>query len=200
MKGSLIIVAFFALGVVLGLKVDALLPVVESNLSMYVLYALMFTVGLSIGCDKQALNALRNQNMKVILLPVGTILGSLAGAAIISPLVFNVSLRDILAISGGFGYYSLSSIILTEYRGAEIGTIALVANIVREIAALLGAPLFLKYFGRLAPISAAGATSLDTLLPVITKFSGKEFVVVSIFHGLVLELTVPILVTFLAGL
>lgn len=200
MKGSLIIVGFFVIGVFLGINIDMLLPIVESDITIYVLYALMLTVGISIGSDKKALDALRNQDLKVILLPIGTILGTIIAAVIISPLIFGVRLTDVIAISGGFGYYSLSSIILTEYRGAEIGTIALVTNIAREIIALLAAPLLLKYFGRLAPISAAGATSLDTLLPIITRFSGKEFVVISIFHGLVLELTVPILVTFLAQL
>lgn len=200
MRGSFIIVGFFVVGLFLGLYVDFLLPVVESDITIYVLYALMFTVGISIGCDKKALNSLRNQDLKVILLPLGTIFGTIIAATLVSPLIFGVRLTDVIAISGGFGYYSLSSIILTEYRGAEIGTIALVANIAREIIALLAAPLLLRYFGRLAPISAAGATSLDTLLPIITRFSGKEFVVISIFHGLVLELTVPVLVTFLAQL
>ena len=167
---------------------------------MYVLYCLMFTVGLSIGCDKNALNALRTQDLKVILLPIGTIAGTLLGALAVYPLVSDTPMQDVLAIASGFGYYSLSSIILTEYRGAEIGTIALMANITREIITLLAAPLLVTLFGKLAVISSAGATSLDTLLPIVAKFSGKEFVIVSIFHGLILELTVPILVTFLAGL
>ncbi len=198
MKGSLIIVGFFVLGVVLGLSIDQLEFIVESDISMYVLYCLMFTVGIGIGCDKNALNALKTQDFKVILLPIGTILGTLLGALIVSPLVFGVELRDILGIASGFGYYSLSSIILTEYRGAEVGTIALVSNIIREIFTILAAPLLVRYFGKLSVISSAGATSLDTLLPIIAKFSGSEFVIISIFHGLVLELTVPLLVTFLA--
>ena len=200
MKGSLIIVGFFVVGVILGINIDALDILVESNISMYVLYCLMFTVGLSIGCDKNALNALRTQDLKVILLPIGTIAGTLLGALAVYPLVSDTPMQDVLAIASGFGYYSLSSIILTEYRGAEIGTIALMANITREIITLLAAPLLVTLFGKLAVISSAGATSLDTLLPIVAKFSGKEFVIVSIFHGLILELTVPILVTFLAGL
>lgn len=193
MKGSLIIVAFFAVGVVLGLTVESLVVVTEY--SSYVLYALMFTVGVSIGCDKKTLNSLRNQDLRVVLLPVATIIGTTAAAILISPLITGLSLKEVLAVSAGFGYYSLSSIIITEYSGAEIGTIALIANIVREIMALLLAPIMVRWFSPLGLISASGATSLDTLLPIITRFSGKEFVVISIFHGLVMELTVPVLVT-----
>lgn len=193
MKGSLIIVVFFVVGVVLGLNIDILANVAQY--SSYVLYALMFTVGVSIGCDKKTLNSLRNQDLRVILLPVATIIGTTAAGLLIYPFLTGMSLKEVLAVSSGFGYYSLSSIIITEYSGAEVGTIALIANIVREIAALLMAPLMVRWFSPLGLISAAGATSLDTLLPIITRFSGKEFVVISIFHGLVMELTVPVLVT-----
>lgn len=195
MRGSLIIVAFFAIGVILGLNIDELRQLADGDISKYVLYALMLTVGISIGCDKKTLNSLKNQSLRVVLLPVATIIGTTVAALLISPLLTGLTLKETLAIASGFGYYSLSSIIITEYSGAEIGTIALMANIVREIMALLLAPIMVKWFSPLALISASGATSLDTLLPIITRFSGRQFVVISIFHGLVLELTVPILVT-----
>lgn len=195
MKGSLIIVAFFVVGLIFGLNLDVLKSFAESDVSSYVLYGLMFSVGISIGCDKKTLNSLRNQDLRVVLLPVATIIGTLGATLLLTPLMTGMSLREVLAVAAGFGYYSLSSIIITEYSGAEIGTIALIANIVREIMALLMAPLMVRWFSPLALISASGATSLDTLLPIITRFSGKEFVVISIFHGLVMELTVPVLVT-----
>lgn len=43
----------------------------------------------------------------------------------------------------------------------ELGTIALLANIFREMTALIGAPLIRKYFGQLAPISAVGSDCGD---------------------------------------
>ena len=100
-----------------------------------------------------------------------------------------------MAVGAGFGYYPLSSIFITEYKGAELGTIALLSNILREIIALLGASLFVKFFGRLAPISVGGATTMDTTLPIITRYCGKEFVIISIFHGFIVDFSVPFLVT-----
>lgn len=129
-----------------------------------------------------------------------TILGTLAGTAVVSLLLTHRSLTDCLAIGSGFGYYSLSSIFITEYRGAELGTIALLANISRELLTLLAAPLLARWFGPLAPISAGGATTMDTTLPVITRVSGQEFVVVSIFHGFVTDFSVPFLVTLFCSL
>ena len=78
-----------------------------------------------------------------------------------------------------------------------LGVIALLSNIMRELITLLATPIFLKYFGKLAPIAAGGATSMDTTLPIITKFSGKDYAIIAIFSGTVLTILVPFLVTFI---
>ena len=99
-------------------------------------------------------------------------------------------------INSGFAYYSLSSIFITEYRGAELGTIALLANIIREMLTLLGAPLMARWFGPLAPISAGGATTMDTTLPILSQTVGQRYIALSIYHGFVVDFTVPFLVSW----
>lgn len=196
MKGSITIVAFFIAGILIARFIDIPSSVTGDKLTVYALYLLMFLVGISIGSDKKALQALRQQDLKLVLVPLATILGTLAGSVLISFALQGRSITDCLAVGSGFGYYSLSSIFITQYKGAELGTIALVSNIMRELIALLAAPLLVRYFGKLAPISAGGATTADTTLPIITKFSGKEFVIISIIHGITVDLSVPFLVTF----
>lgn len=200
LKGSLVIVSFFAAGAMAGYC--GLLPfdLSETNVSFYALVALMFCVGLSVGSDPQMLQNFRQLKLRLVLLPVMTIAGTLAGASVVSLLLEQRSLTDCLAVGSGFGYYSLSSIFITEYRGAELGTIALLANISREIVTLLTAPLLVRWFGNLAPIAAGGATTMDTTLPVITRTAGQAFVVVSIFHGFVVDFSVPFLVTLFCSL
>ena len=196
MKGSIIIVSFFIAGVLLGRFVDVPSLFIAEEPTLYALYALMFLVGISIGSDKKALEALKHQNLKIVLVPLATLIGTLGGSALISLALSGKSLTDCLAVGSGFGYYSLSTIFITQYKGAELGTIALVSNILRELIALLAAPLLVRYFGKLAPISVGGATTADTTLPIITKFCGKEFVIISIVHGITVDLSVPFLVTF----
>ena len=201
MKGSLIIVSFFVLGTLCG--VFHLIPidiVVDSKVSFYALCALMFSVGLSVGNDPQTLKNFRSLNPRLIFLPIMTILGTLAGSAAVSLILTHRSLTDCLAVGSGFGYYSLSSIFITEYKGAELGTIALLANISREILTLLAAPLLVRWFGNPAPISAGGATTMDTTLPITTRTAGQQFVVVSISHGFVVDFSVPFLVTLFCSI
>ncbi len=195
MKGSLIIVAFFAAGILCG-RADVLPQWVSSStVSMTALCALLLCVGMGIGSNPNMKSEFRSLNPRVALLPLATILGSWAGAAI-AFLVLQRTITDCLAISSGFAYYSLSSIFLTEYRGIELGTIALVANLVREAITLLGTPLLARLFGPLAPISAGGATTMDTTLPIITHTCGQRFTILAIFHGFIVDFSVPFLVTF----
>ena len=208
MKGSLIVVGFFALGCLMGWSGRMPDWLMDSDLSSYVLYLLMFLVGLSIGADKKLKDILRNIRPKLLLVPLATISGSLIFAALISLVISKWGLFDCLAVGSGFGYYSLSSILITQLKEpslgmqltSELGTIALISNILREIFALLGAPFFLKYFGKLAPICAGGATTMDTTLPIITKVCGNDLVFVSILHGILVDFSVPILVSFFCQL
>ena len=196
MRGSLIIIGFFIIGVIFARFHFMPDWVLQNDFSMYALYVLMFLVGISIGSDTKALKALKEQNMKIAFVPLATIFGTLAGSAAVSILLSGRSVWDCLAVGSGFAYYSLSSIFITEFRGAELGTIALAANIIRELITFLLAPLLVVWFGKLAPICSGGATTMDTTLPIIARFSGKEYVVIAIFHGFVVDFTVPFLVRF----
>ena len=200
MKGSLIIVSFFALGVLCGVCNWIPEGWLSGDLSFYALCGLMFSVGLSIGHDPQTVQNFRSLNPRLMLLPIGTILGTLTAAALVSLVFTHRTMPECMAVGSGFGYYSLSSIFITEYKGAELGTVALLSNIAREIMTLLGAPLMVRWFGNLAPISSGGATTMDTTLPIITQTVGQRFVIVSIFHGFVVDFSVPFLVTFFCSI
>lgn len=200
MKGSLIIVGFFALGIAVGLLSIVPQSLIDSDISYYALCALMFCVGIGIGSDSEMLSSFKKVNPRLMMLPIMTIVGTLAGTAAAALLLPHRHLFDCMAIGSGFGYYSLSSIFITEYKGAELGTMALLANIMREILTLLCAPLLVRWFGKLAPITLGGATTMDTTLPIITRASGQDFVIVSIFHGFCVDFSVPFLVTFFCSL
>ena len=192
--GSLVIVAFFVAGCVVGLF--APFDTAGLRVSAYVLYALMFCVGITLGNDRTLAGRVRRLDPWLALLPVATAVGTLAGAALAAPLLAEWSLTDSLAVGAGFGYYSLSSIFIADFRGPELATIALLCNVMREIFTLLAAPLVARWCGPLAAVSIGGATTFDTTLPIITQAAGRPYAVVSVFHGCVLDFSVPFLVTF----
>ncbi len=197
MKGSLAILSFFVLGLILGLS--RFLPdvVIDNDFSIYVLYILMFLVGIGIGADRSSWRIIRETNIKIILVPICVIVGSLLGAFAVSFLLPAISAKESMAVGAGFGYYSLSSIFITQISGEKLGVIALLSNISRELITLVATPIFVNYFGKLAGIASGGATSMDTTLPIITQYSGKEWAVISVFSGVVLTILVPFLVPFI---
>ena len=206
MKSSLIVVVFFCIGCLVGIFNDFQFDM--HNLSMYILYALMLQVGISIGSNKNLKFLIKSLRPNMLLVPIATIVGTLLFSAFASLLLSQWSVFDCMAVGSGFAYYSLSSILITQFKEAsvglqlatELGTIALLANIFREMMALLGAPLIRKYFGKLAPISAAGVNSMDVLLPSITLYSGKDMIPVAIFHGILIDMSVPFFVSLFCSL
>lgn len=195
MKGSIIVVGFFVIGLLGGIEKMVPAWLLNGEVSFVALCGLLLFVGLGIGLNPEMKKEVRSLSPRMALLPVVTIIGSWLGALLIWT-VLHRTLSDCMAINSGFAYYSLSSIFITEYRGAELGTIALLANIIREMLTLLGAPLMARWFGPLAPISAGGATTMDTTLPILSQTVGQRYVALSIYHGFVVDFTVPFLVSW----
>lgn len=209
MKDSLIILLSFAVGVALALTGVIPADLNITLLSKCMLYLLMFLVGINIGLDKKIVQLIKSQPLRMLFLPLSTMAGTFAGAVIAFfilkfihqfGLAQELGIIDSLSVSAGFGYYSLSSILLNEARGAELGTIALAANIIRELLTITLAPLMARYFSRFAPISCGGATTMDTTLPIIQKTCGNEYVPISIYHGIVMDFSVPLYVTLFISL
>ncbi|HSV88785.1 MAG TPA: lysine exporter LysO family protein [Bacteroidales bacterium] len=200
MTTSLVIILFFAAGLLTGFLNIFPEEIDGGNLSKYALYLLMFFVGISIGATKDFLYAIKQHGIRLILVPAATIAGTFAGVALIHFFTTNLLFAESLAVGAGFGYYSLSSIIISELHSESLGVTALLANIMRELITLLFAPIMVLWFGKLSPISSGGATSMDTTLPIICRTSGSDFALLSVFHGIVLTVLVPVLVTFILSL
>lgn len=200
MRDSLVIVAFFVAGILLGISELIPFDIAGSGIAMYTLYALIFSVGFTVGNNPDILRSFRKLNPRLALLPVMTVAGTLAATALLGLVLPDRSVTDTMAVGSGFAYYSLSSVIITGYKGAELGTVALVSNIVREFITLVCAPLLVRWFGSLAVISAGGATTADVTLPVAARYSGEKFAVLSMYHGFVVDFSVPFLVTFFCTL
>ena len=183
MKGSLIVIVFFCVGCIMG--VFNKFQFDTHTVSMYILYALMLQVGISIGSNKNLKAIISHLHPKMLLIPLGTITGTLLFSALASILLSQWSVFDCMAVGSGFAYYSLSSILITQFKeptigiqlATELGTIALLTNIFREMMALL-----------------------DVLLPSISRYSGKEMIPIAILHGILIDISVPVFVSFFCNL
>lgn len=197
MKNSIGLVVSFILGALFSANFgtsDYWQPIAEK--SEILLIGLLFFIGVGVGKD-QHLGEIRDLiRPKMFIIPACVVAGTFIGVIITNVFTPNIRLVDALAIGSGFGYYSLSSVIIAQVKGQTLAILALASNIFREIFTLLFAPLLTKIFGKYALVASGGATAMDTTLPVIIHNSGKSFIVIAIFSGLVLTFLVPVLVTF----
>jgi uncharacterized membrane protein YbjE (DUF340 family) len=155
-----------------------------------VLYLLIALVGLDLSKEKIEKRFFKD----IVLVILSTILGTLLFAFILSFFIPLKKLETLLAASG-FGWYSLSAILISSSYNAYIGSISFFSNVLRELIAIVISPFALKR-SRYGTISVAGATSMDTLLGIIALYSDRETALVSFGHGFIVSLLVPVFVNF----
>lgn len=154
---------------------------------------LLFFVGMDIGDSGDIFPKLKKFGKKIWFLPMSTIAGSLLGGYIGS-MFTTLTMGQGIAVSAGLGWYSLSAIELSKIS-AELGSLAFLTNVLRELIAIFSVPCIAKYIGSLESVSVAGATAMDTLLPIINKNNSADISIVAFFSGIVLTTAVPFLVT-----
>lgn len=159
---------------------------------------LLFFVGIDLGSNKDIFKNLKKVGFKILIVPAATIVGSLTGGIVCS-LIFNMDLFGSLAIASGLSWYTLSAIIITPIS-AELGTVAFLSNVFREVMAFIAIPFIAKRIGYLETIAAGAAISMDTGLPMVTKNTNQEVAVISFISGVILSLAVTVLVPIFVGL
>lgn len=162
------------------------------------LCVLLFFVGIDIGRNKSILRQIRRMGFRVLLIPAMIIVGSILGSCI-GGLLINMPLNESGAVGAGFGWYTLSSMMLIDYS-PELSALAFISNVVREILALISIPLIAKYIGFAESIAPGGATAMDTSLPVISSSTNSKTAIVAFITGVILSTAVPILVPIMINL
>ena len=195
---SLLNIAYALFALSLGIFLAYLLEMFKWNLSLnswWLLLGFMLLIGLDLAehpLDRTWLN------WRIFCVPIGCIIGSIFGAYISYLVLDDLTWMDALLLSQGYGFYSMSSIVITELKGPELGSIALINDLMREIFAILLMYAIGWRYPRSA-IAAAGATAMDVTLPMIKQACGHEFIPHAMLSGFVLSIIAPILVSLLAA-
>ena len=177
-----------------GLDNILLIKVITSNKDL-ILYILMFLVGISIGLNRGIVSKIKEYHIKIFVIPAGIIVGSLAGG-IVSGLITGLPLNQSAATAAGLGWYSLSGVAIGNLAGAQAGSIAFLSNLLREIFSFFSIPWISKKLNCYTCIAPAGATSEDTTLPMMIRYTNGETVVLSVFNGVICSAAVPFLISF----
>ncbi len=188
----------FLVGIVLlGLSLRLLTPLFgwyDSSLVSYLLYGMLFFVGMSLVQKNISFKGILSDKA-VLLLPLFTIAGSYLGA-LLTPIVTPYTIKEGLGMVSGFGWYSLSGILISDLGYPILGSVSFLVNLLRESFAFFLIPLL----GRLGrryfypAVCTAGATSMDVTLVLLTSHFGAKVIIASIYHGVVMSLVAPLLI------
>lgn len=196
MQGSLIQLTCVVIGFVIG----RLLPLDSFPIDTIIkglLMTLILLVGISLSHAGMTLTQVllnkRGVQMSVIFC------GSVAiGGMLFSFIMPEVSVWQGLALSSGYGWYSLSGIVMTDAYGAVWGSVALLNDLLREFCTLLFVPLIMRQFPS-AAVGLGGATSMDFTLPVIQSAGGIEVVPLAMSYSFIINLLAPVLMVLFSS-
>ncbi len=193
LKEPLFLISIVALGVFFGMK-STLFSWFDSSYVTYLLYVMLFLVGMNLIQRSISFKAVL-RDPSIFLLPVFTILGTYLGALGAS-LVLPFTFGEAAGMLSGFGWYSLSGILISDLGFPILGSISFLSNLMRESFSFFLIPLF----GRLGKryyypaASCGGATTMDVVLVILSKHFGTSTMIGSIYHGATMSLTAPILI------
>lgn len=77
-----------------------------------------------------------------------------------------------------------------------MGSIAFLSNLMREIISFFLIPWIATHLNYYSCIAPAGATSEDTTLPMMIRYTNEETVVLSVINGVICSALVPVLISF----
>lgn len=194
--GSSKLIGSILLGLIVGLFAHQYITVPE-HLTETALVFLLACVGLQLRAGGIKLKAVL-LNRYGLILSLFFIISSFLGG-IIAALILKMPVTHGLAISSGFGWYSLSTIILQDAHGPIIGSIAFFNDLFREFFAFMVIPLLMAKYP-LSAVGSGGATSLDFTLPVIQRTGGAQVVPIAISFGFITNVLAPIFLVFFANL
>ncbi|MCU6664389.1 MAG: lysine exporter LysO family protein [Silvania sp.] len=192
---SLKLCGVVVIGFLLGLSgLDFLQHATEA--SEYTLIFLLFLIGIQLRNNGMTLKqiVLNRRGMMVAVVVVGS---SMVGG-VINAFILDLPLNTALAMASGFGWYSLSGILLTESFGPVIGSAAFFNDLGRELIAIMLIPGLVRR-SRSTALGLCGATSMDFTLPVLQRSGGLEMVPAAIVHGFILSLLVPVMMAFFSA-
>lgn len=167
---------------------------------MSALDVMIFIAGIEIGSNSGILKRICNVHSALLALaiPLAVACGSICGALLLGHIA-GLSAYDSLLVGGGLGWYSFSSVVISAMYSTEIGTVAFLANMMREISGFFLIPLLVRVHKFLA-LAPSGAATMDSGLPVVIRYTNLHVGMYSFINGLVLTLIVPVLISWLLSL
>ena len=162
----------------------------------YALLLLLFLIGIQLRSSGMTLRQILFNRQGVIVAAI--VLASSLPAGILAATILGLPVKTGLALSSGFGWYSLSGILMTNAFGPVIGNSAFLVDLLRELISMMLIPVLIRH-SRSTALGLCGATSMDFTLPVLQRAGGLEIVPAAVVHGFIMSLLAPVMIALFSA-
>ena len=194
-KTSLIIFAMVAAGMLLGYFV---VPRVTDPDAFQAVSGSWLVVGLCLLLAFVGFGMLRGAGLGIVLVPLAMVAGSLL-AGLVYSLLSPMTLREGLAISAGFGWYTLAPSVISGAGHAVAGAVSFLHNVLRETLGIILLPLAASKIGCIEAVTLPGTCAMDVCLPIVERSCSAETLPYSFTTGMAACLFSALLVPLIMG-
>ena len=203
-KSSIIICLMVVCGMLLGyfvlprLMAPERFEEVSSTLLVIGLCIMLGSVGFSMGLDGSIVRGMRGAGLGVVLVPIFSVIGSLL-AGVVYAFLSPVTLREGLAISAGFGWYTMAPSVIASAGHTMASAVSFQHNVLREMLGIILLPVIAGKIGYIEAITIPGTASTDVCLPIVEQVCSSETVAYSFCTGMLMCITSAALVPIIIG-
>lgn len=152
----------------------------------------LFTIGIELGQKDNAFKGVKEAGYRIALIPLLMIGGTLLFGGL-SGLLCGIPIHEAMAVSAGFGWYSLGPILIADYS-ASLSAVAFLCNVIRETLGIILIPIIAKKIGYIECVAAPGISAMDLCLPIIERSANENVFLYAFVGGTVMSASVSVLI------
>ena len=169
-KTSLIIFAVVILGLLVGyfvvpkifVNVDTFQEMSSTWLTVGICI-LLSLVGFNLGLSGTVFKNMKRVGFKAVFIPFAAVAGSLV-AGLVYGLISDFSIGEAVAISAGFGWYTLAPNMIGEAGFAVASAVSFLHNVIRETLGIIIIPLAAQKIGYIEATAIPGVSAMDGVM------------------------------------
>ena len=172
---------------------------ISSLLMTIGLCILLFVIGIDLGLAGTVGRQLKLIGLRVLIFPAAMLMGTTVMGILIGCILDDLTVREALAISYGFGWYTFAPVTITNAGHVVAGAVSFMHNVFRETAGIVLIPVLAKRIGYIEVTALPGVAAMDICVPIVEKACRQDIIVYSFAMGMAASFLVPLLVPLALG-
>lgn len=156
-------------------------------------------VGFSLGLDGTVFKRIKEAGITVLIVPLLMIVGTVSAGVLFS-LLSSFGMKEAVAISLGFGWYTYAPGIISEAGYVMAGAVSFLHNVIRETTGIISIPFIAQKFGYIESTTVPGIAAMDICMPIIERSCRPDTIVYGLSNGLCASLACSMLVPIVISL